>query len=441
MIGKFLERRALVALYEETNGPQWTRNDGWMAHISHCNWHGVTCEAGYVAHIDLEFNGLSGHIPEDLKQLTHLKTLKLGHNNLRGRIPDTLGHLRQLEHLDLSSNELKGAIPNRLRLLRELKVLDLHNNQLRGTIPSSLGDLNDLEVLDLSENQLQGDLPSQLGDLPRLRVLNVSKNSLEGALPDSLADLVTMEGLYFKDTELFAPSDEEFQQWMRMLMHVEDSGIIDMRRLPERHPGIMTLVELSAMGIIGTVIGVVTIPLGIGPSILLGLLGSAGAGVIAKQLNDKIKEIPVQRQLPGPTTSLQPLTMGRFHKKLQYQVQSARDNFSPDIVAKVERIEALVSSILPHIPDINSGHHDVYTVRQTILEYMPEALEAYHQLPQDYARTERIQEGKTAHEHLLNQLDVLIQALEDIAERFPQEDAQRLLIHGRFLEDKFHESN
>jgi hypothetical protein len=86
---------------------------------------------------------------------------------------------------------------------------------------------------------------------------------------------------------------------------------------------------------------------------------------------------------------------------------------------------------------LSSSDIDTYTVRQTIRDYLPAALSGYRALPAGFAEDEPIQEGKTAHEHLRQQLNLLQRAIDDIADRIPRQKAQRLLSHGRFLAGKF----
>jgi hypothetical protein len=64
------ECEAVVALYNETDGPNWTNNDGWGVDPDPCNWHGVICSAGgSVRILNLTRNGLSGPIPGALGNL------------------------------------------------------------------------------------------------------------------------------------------------------------------------------------------------------------------------------------------------------------------------------------------------------------------------------------------------------------------------------------
>ena len=76
-----IERDALVALYNSTDGANWTDNTGWLGEAgTECSWFGVTCSSGSVTGIDLFSNCLSGSIPKEIWVLTKITSLNLGYN-------------------------------------------------------------------------------------------------------------------------------------------------------------------------------------------------------------------------------------------------------------------------------------------------------------------------------------------------------------------------
>ena len=62
------ECEGLVALYNRTDGPNWTKKSGWLVESDPCVWYGVNCswEGHYVIYITLSSNQLSGSIPAAL---------------------------------------------------------------------------------------------------------------------------------------------------------------------------------------------------------------------------------------------------------------------------------------------------------------------------------------------------------------------------------------
>ncbi|MBW2733625.1 MAG: hypothetical protein JRH20_14650 [Deltaproteobacteria bacterium] len=173
------ECQILVTLYNETNGNSWTDASGWLATATPCSWNGVTCDAGHVSHIGLNYNVLTGNIPPELGNLVHLTHLSLTGNQLTGPIPPELGNLMNLTSLRLYINELSGSIPPEIGHLS--KLIDLHlysNTALGGTLPAEMGNLNDLETFIVVGNNVTGVEPGALTGV-MLRHINLRDNALD----------------------------------------------------------------------------------------------------------------------------------------------------------------------------------------------------------------------------------------------------------------------
>ena len=197
------ERAALMALYNATNGTHWHRDRNWTTVGSIRDWQGVsTNSAGFVTALTLKDNNLSGTIPPELGNLTHLRQLDLDDNELTGPIPPELGDLPQLRRLVLGANQLTGAIPPELGGLSQLTMLDLGNNSLSGRIPSELGSLPRLDSLLLHRNELTGPIPPELGNLATLRRLLLALNQLTGPVPRELGNLANLTYMSLSRNEL-----------------------------------------------------------------------------------------------------------------------------------------------------------------------------------------------------------------------------------------------
>jgi hypothetical protein len=189
------ECAALVALYQDTNGPEWADNGGWLASDAPCTWSGIECTGDHVSDIHLSYNELTGTLPPELGSLSRLRVLGLCANRLVGLIPAELGNLLELVSLDLGGNQLTGPLPAELGNLGNLQTLSLARNQLGGPIPPGLGRLARLQSLDLSHNQFSGAIPPELGDLANLYRLDLSRNQLSGTIPAALGDLTKLDEL------------------------------------------------------------------------------------------------------------------------------------------------------------------------------------------------------------------------------------------------------
>ena len=197
------DREVLVALYNATDGANWTDNTNWLSTAPLGEWHGVTVdESGRVTELHLSAKQLSGTIPVELTQLSSLKHLYLLNNQLSGAIPTELARLSNLVNLFLNSNQLTGAIPAELGELSNLKLLVLSKNQLSGAIPKELGKLSRLEFLLLDDNQLSGEIPAELGRLSKLNSLILINNQLSGAIPAELGNLSNLETILLASNNL-----------------------------------------------------------------------------------------------------------------------------------------------------------------------------------------------------------------------------------------------
>ena len=248
---------ALVALYEATDGDNWTDNANWLSDQPLDEWFGAsTDDEGRVTRLELDGNGLLGALPPELGNLINLRELDLYDNELSGSLPSELGDLTNLESLYLDRNQLSGSLPLSLVKLTYLKDLNLRNTELcapldagfqawlegienkRGVVnceedegaepddraalvalyEATDGDnwknntnwLSDesldewygvttdgngrVTALVLEDNDLSGVLPSELGNLTNLQVLNLFRNQLSAHCRRGWATLLTCNG-------------------------------------------------------------------------------------------------------------------------------------------------------------------------------------------------------------------------------------------------------
>ena len=116
-------RNALAALYESTDGANWTNDANWLSDKPLDEWYGVTTNSsGQIIRLDLSNNRLNGKIPVELGNISNLATLFLFGNSLDGEVPVELGNLANLRRLFIGGNLLDGCIPDGLQ--------DVPNNDL-----------------------------------------------------------------------------------------------------------------------------------------------------------------------------------------------------------------------------------------------------------------------------------------------------------------------
>ena len=205
------DRAGLVALFNATDGVNWTNTTNWLTDAPLDEWYGVSVGGlpRRVTGLYLGRNHLSGQMPAELGNFTSLTRLNLIGNRLSGTIPEELGSLTNLWYLNLSENPFGGEITAELGGLSSLRELYLYENQLTGMIPAQLGSLANLEYLDLGRKQLTGPAPSDLGRLTNLGVLSLGTNRLSGTIPTQLGSPTNLTHLSLNHNQLSGQIPEE----------------------------------------------------------------------------------------------------------------------------------------------------------------------------------------------------------------------------------------
>jgi photosystem II stability/assembly factor-like uncharacterized protein len=181
---------ALVALYVSTNGPNW--DEPWNLNDPIRNWQGLDFnENGCVSSVNLDSDNLFGPIPDDIGNLSELKSLTLSYNNIFSPIPASIGQLTELRSLSLQNSNFNGELPASFQNLTKLENLSIQNNFLMGSIPEEWNNqFPSLAVVDLSNNYLSGTLfyPASA---------NLYDINLENNQVDSLPDFSDRVSWYF----------------------------------------------------------------------------------------------------------------------------------------------------------------------------------------------------------------------------------------------------
>ena len=245
--------KALFALFESTNGPDWDDRTNWNSDAPLEEWYGVTVdEDGRITELNLADNNLSGSLPADLAALKGLERLDFSDNEgLAGPLPHEWTELT-LEYLWMEGTQLcappftgfqtwldeipEHSIPDCADTRPESYVLgllynstngkdwsnndnwlsdapldqwygvttdgegsvtelDLRDNNLSGELPSRLGELSSLTLLDLRFNNISGVIPAELGQLTGLTRLDLGINRLSGVIPFELGQLTGLTWL------------------------------------------------------------------------------------------------------------------------------------------------------------------------------------------------------------------------------------------------------
>jgi hypothetical protein len=136
--------------------------------------------------------------------------------------------------------------------------------------------------------------------------------------------------------------------------------------------------------------------------------------------------------LPGPPTNDQLLAaLGQVELM-------ARDGSVPGVVmSRLLRVTGIVRETIPRLPNLGLGSPQGYSVMATATDYLPVAIGNYLRLPRDWADSRPIENGKSSVMLLVDQLDLLGSTMDKVYDAVCRADAEAIVIHGQFLQQKF----
>lgn len=135
------------------------------------------------------------------------------------------------------------------------------------------------------------------------------------------------------------------------------------------------------------------------------------------------------------------LSIGETLARLDAIIAGARPYLDAGMAGGLASIRASVAEVLPRLlgegrqGPVHDGH--LFTVRETVLRYLPETLANYVALPPVFRASHTLKDGKTARQLLTEQLSLLDAKLREVVANVAASDAQALLANGQFLEMKF----
>jgi hypothetical protein len=135
----------------------------------------------------------------------------------------------------------------------------------------------------------------------------------------------------------------------------------------------------------------------------------------------------------------QTLSFEDLVERLDRIIRDAKSQLQPAMIEHLENIRRSITEVLPKLADARGFDDNLYTVRETVLRYLPETLANYVTLPPAFRATRVLKGGKTARDLLTEQLTILDDQLKDVVDNVARGDAEALLANGKFLESKFRE--
>lgn len=209
-------RTSLTALYESTNGHDWTNSLNWCTDASLDQWYGLSVnEYGEVMRLSLYNNNLQGIMPEGFDGFAPLPSFNLSRNYLHGNVPS---YIYDMNSVDLTYNHFESISDVADPDAHFIQALYLYDNQIEGPLPENVALIPNLAVFDARNNKFSGSLPDSYGRFfEKGGSLKINGNNLTGALPEAIrtnpkfkASLWTNimfqngEGFDFDEVEIYA---------------------------------------------------------------------------------------------------------------------------------------------------------------------------------------------------------------------------------------------
>ena len=120
------------------------------------------------------------------------------------------------------------------------------------------------------------------------------------------------------------------------------------------------------------------------------------------------------------------------------RIQRRTLNRVPSRIARqINAIADTIKEVLPRADALGAGSPAQSVLVQCAVDYLPNALQPYLDLPSNYADHHVLPNGKTLLAELTEQLELLDKQVKEIAADVRQADTDRLVANGRFLAEKF----
>lgn len=186
----------------------------------------------------------------------------------------------------------------------------------------------------------------------------------------------------------------------------------------------------STPNIVGSLLGIMGLALFflgiINQFWLLIVIGLYGIGVLATP-HSPIYELSVKNQL----------TANDIREELESLIRKIQGKVPKEVLDLVQSIKISILEVLPQIVDLSGSDYNIFTIKQTALDYLPASLQNYLNLPPAYANLHPVKNGKTPKQLLLDQLGLLDQEMKEIVQAVYANDTQKLMVQGQFLKEKF----
>jgi hypothetical protein len=131
------------------------------------------------------------------------------------------------------------------------------------------------------------------------------------------------------------------------------------------------------------------------------------------------------------------LTVAQTLDRLDAVIAQAGPHLNDEMRQHLARVRESAAEVLPRLVGTQAHGDELFTVRETVLRYLPETLANYAALPPAFRASHPLKDGKTARQLLEDQLALLATQLHEIVANVAASNAAALVANGEFLEARF----
>lgn len=143
---------------------------------------------------------------------------------------------------------------------------------------------------------------------------------------------------------------------------------------------------------------------------------------------DKDLEIRVRREA----------SQANLTESIEELIGEAQGKLPHDAVARLHKIKETIDVLAPKLLSGSIAMTSAVSLTNAVTRDLPETVQNYLRLPSAFATIHVLEGGKTCKQLLIEQLDLLSGQLLKIAESVYKDDADALVVNGKFLQEKFH---
>lgn len=131
-------------------------------------------------------------------------------------------------------------------------------------------------------------------------------------------------------------------------------------------------------------------------------------------------------------------TQADLTEGIEELIEQSQAKLPREAVERLQEIRQVVTELAPKLFSGDVPMNHVIALSNAVTRDLPETVRNYVHLPTAFATMHAVENGKTCKQLLLDQLGLLSDQLSKIAVNIYKDDADALVVNGKFLQEKFH---